>query len=279
MSLASLLDDAAEALRRAGFAEPRREVQQIWTGLGGPEARRRLLDRREPVPPHEAERLRAAVQRRMAGEPLPYVTGWAGFRRLTLRIDARALIPRPETEGLVELVLERVKGGRVADLGTGSGCIALSLADEGRCAAVLAVEQSGSALALARENRRLTNLPVEFVRGDLSEALGPASLDAVVSNPPYLTEAEYQALDASVRSWEPRAALSSGPDGLTATRRVLVDGGRVLRPGGLLALEVDAARAAHAARLAAQQGWDDVHVHHDLFGRARYLLARRSIES
>ena len=279
MTLAALLGDASEALRRAGFAEPRREAQRIWTGLGGPEERRRLLDRQEPVAPIQAERLRTAVQRRVAGEPLPYVTGWAGFRRLTLRADARALIPRPETEGLVELVLERVKGGRVVDLGTGSGCIALSLADEGRYAAVLAVEQSGPALALARENRSLTNLPVQFVRGDLSTALGPGSMDAVVSNPPYLTEAEYLALDPSVRSWEPRDALSSGPDGLMATRRVLVDGERVLRPGGLLALEVDAVRADQAARLAAQQGWDDVHVHHDLFGRARYLLARRSIES
>jgi release factor glutamine methyltransferase len=186
------------------------------------------------------------------------------------------LIPRPETEGLVDLVLERVSGGRVADLGTGSGCIALSLAIERRYDAVLAVDSSADALALAEENRQLTGAGVTLVRGDLTPGLAAGSFDALVSNPPYLTEREYAELDPAVSRWEPREALVSGADGLNATVRLLDEGRRVLRSGGWLALELDASRAAALAALARGLGWGGVEVRVDLFGRERYLLARRS---
>jgi len=216
------------------------------------------------------------VGRRVAGEPLAYVTGLAGFRRLTLACDRRALIPRPETEGLVDLMLARAPAGRIADVGTGSGCIALALADEGRYDLVVGVDRSQAAVGLARENRSRTGLPIRLVVGDLLESFHDRGLDAVVSNPPYLTEAEYRAADRSVRDWEPGDALASGPDGLTATRRLLVQAARVTRPGGWLAVEVDATRAAEVARLAAGSGWNEAMVHMDLFDRARYVLARRS---
>jgi release factor glutamine methyltransferase len=218
----------------------------------------------------------AAVARRAKGQPLAHVTGTAGFRHLTLRSDARALIPRPETEGLVDLLLARVRTGRVADVGTGTGCLALSLATEGAFDTVVATDVSAAALALAAENRRITGARVSLVRGDLCAPLGVASLDALVSNPPYLTADEYATLDPSVRDWEPRLALESGVEGLDSTTRLLDQARAVLRPGGWLALEVDATRSAACAARAATLGWGDVSIHADLFGRERYLLARRS---
>ncbi len=276
-TLAVLLGEAARRLAAAGLADPRREALRTWAGLTG------------CVPPRAvgggggtrvggapAAAFRAAVDRRARGEPLAHVTARAGFRHLELRADGRALIPRPETEGLVELVLERAPAGVVADIGTGTGCIALSLATEGRYQRVLAVDRSAAALSLARENAALLGHPIAMVRGDLASALAPGSLDALVSNPPYLSAAEYAALDPSVRDWEPAEALVSGPAGLDATDTLLADGRRVVRPGGWVALEVDCSRAAEAARRATALGWADVAIHHDLFGRERYLLARRN---
>jgi release factor glutamine methyltransferase len=259
------------------MAEPERAAWRIWcdleqqtVGRANPAEGERLAE------PGLGQRYAAAVDRRVAGEPLPYVTGLAGFRRLTLGCDRRALIPRPETEGLVELVLARVPSGRIADVGTGSGCIALALADEGRYDLVVGVDRSRDALGLARENRARTGLPIALLLGDLLQPFRDGSLDAVVSNPPYLTEAEHAALDRSVRDWEPMGALASGPDGLAATRGLVRDAVRVTRPGGWLAVEVDESRAPEVVRLTRGSGWIDGTVHIDLFGRARYVLARRS---
>jgi release factor glutamine methyltransferase len=217
-----------------------------------------------------------AVRRRSTGEPLAYVSGQVGFRWLTLKCDRRALIPRPETEGLVDRVLERVRTGRVADIGTGSGCLALSLAKEGAFSLVVGTDASSEALALAEENRRLVAPRVALVKGDLCAPLQRGAFDALVSNPPYLSPGEYVALEPSVRSWEPSTALVSGVDGLEATTRLLRDGAKVLRPGGWLVLEVDSGRARECARRAAALAWSDIVIETDLFGRERYLLARRS---
>lgn len=276
-TLVSALADAARQLAAAGIAEPRREAVRLWAGLTGDVPARALAgaDAGE-VTPAQAAWFGAAVDRRARGEPLAYVTSRAGFRHLELRADRRALIPRPETEGLVQLVLDRVTGGDVADIGTGSGCIALSLATEGRYRRVVATDRSADALALVRENALVLGVPLALVHGDLTSALASASLDALVSNPPYLSAAEYAALDPAVKDWEPAAALVSGMDGLDATDALLVDGRRVVRPGGWIALEMDCSRAAEAARRASGLGWADVAIHHDLFGRERYLLARRN---
>ncbi len=276
LSLGDVVLTAASRLGAARCDAPEEEAWRIWADLTGQTPGRSRLERSGPADPALVARFEAAVGRRAAGEPLAYVTGLAGFRRLTLRADRRALIPRPETEGLVDLLLARVATGRVADLGTGSGCIALALADEGRYDAVLAVDRSAEALALAAENRARTGLGVTLIRGDFAGALGPATLDAVVSNPPYLTAEEYLALEPGVREFEPAGALASGVDGLEATRRVVAEASRVLRPGGWLALEVDCSRAGAVARLAHAAGLDSVDVLDDLFGRARYLIARRS---
>jgi release factor glutamine methyltransferase len=276
-TLAGALAAAAERLGAAGIAEPRREALRIWAGLVGAAPARALADAAATrLDAGEARAFLAAAERRASGEPLAYVTGRAGFRHLELAADRRALIPRPETEGLVELVLGRVQHGVVADIGTGTGCIALSLATEGGYRCVVAVDRCEAALTLARENAAALGVGLALVQGDLTHAFGAGSLDALVSNPPYLSAAEYAALDPSVRDWEPALALQSGPDGLEATESLLDDGRRVLRPRGWIALELDCSRAAEAARRASALGWADVAIHHDLFGRERYLLARRN---
>jgi release factor glutamine methyltransferase len=276
LALGTLIEDGAERLRRSRIAEPRRQAVRIWSELTAGDSAEVFLRREAPVEAPVVAHFNRAIERRAKGEPLPHVTGWSGFRKLSLRSDGRALIPRPETEGLVDLVLERAPSGRVADVGTGSGCIALSLAAEGNYSDVVGVDCSSAALRLAQQNRELVSLPATFVQADLCGALRAASLDALVSNPPYLTAAEYASLDESVRSWEPEVALVSGSDGMDVTRRLLTEGRDVVRPGGWIALEVDRARARATGQLAAALAWSDVSVHTDLFGRERYLLARRS---
>jgi release factor glutamine methyltransferase len=278
VSWQTLIDENSELLRRAGLPEPRRQALRIWIELSGDGSADAVLQRDFPVKASTAARLQRAIQRRVIGEPLPHITGWAGFRHLSLRSDRRALIPRPETEGLVELLLQRVRSGAVADIGTGSGCIALSLAMEGAFSEIVAIDSSAEALALTRINTDLvqSGSRVRLVQADLCSPLRPGAFDALISNPPYLTAGEYASLDGSVRDWEPAMALVSGEDGMEAITRLLDEGRAALRPGGWLALEVDCTRAATAARRACEFGWQSVMVHMDLFGRERYLLGQRS---
>jgi release factor glutamine methyltransferase len=278
-SLTDVLATAREVLARAGVDEPSREALRLWADLADEPRGLALLRRDAPVPAARIERFQRALARRAAGEPLAYVTGKAGFRHLELRSDRRALIPRPETEGLVDLALGRVDTGTAVDVGVGTGCIALSLRQEGAFRRVVGVDLSAGALDLARENAAGTRLEVAWVRGDLTAPLGDASVDLLVSNPPYLTEREWAGLDDGVKAWEPALALGSGADGLAATRRLLDDGRRVVTAGGWIALEIDTARAADAAALAHGAGWRHVAVERDLFGRERYLLAQRSERS
>lgn len=267
-----LLIDAAAVLAAGGIDEPRQEARRIWRDLA-PDDRDMLIDRHMPLDPALADRFGAAIGRRARHEPRAYVTGRIGFRHIDLACDARALIPRPETEGLVALALSKVSTGRAADIGTGTGAIALSLASEGQFTEVIGTDASADALALARENGRRTGLAVTWREGDL---VGPLAepVDLLVSNPPYLTDAEYSALESAVKEWEPRLALASGPDGMIATRRLLEEGGQVLSRGGWLALEVDARRAAAVAAMARELKWQEIAVHDDLFGRPRFVLGR-----
>jgi release factor glutamine methyltransferase len=265
-----------DRLRAAGVEGPDREARWIWENIAGESGLDRLTGGRGPVAGAQAAMFDAAIDRRRRGEPLAHVLGEAPFRHLVVRSDRRALIPRPETEGLVDLVLERQRTGVVVDVGTGTGCIALSLAQEGEYRLVLAVERCPRALALARENITSLGLSVKLMQGDCCRGLGDSAVDVLVSNPPYLTSAEYAALPFSVKGWEPEPALESGPDGMSASRRLVSDGLRVVRPGGWMMLELDSSRAGQVAEEAVRAGWSDVSVKDDLFGRARYLVARRS---
>jgi release factor glutamine methyltransferase len=269
------LDAATTVLRDAGIPEPRHEALRIWADLSRKNPAEVVMQSRQVALPETVRPFSAAVARRAAGEPLAYVTGWAGFRRLTLCSDARALIPRPETEGLVDAALERVRTGTAADIGTGTGAIALALKAEGEFSEVFGLDRSADALALARTNGLLTGLSVTWLEGDLLAPLAGRQVDLLVSNPPYLTEEEYASLDASVRDYEPQLALVAGEDGQALLRRLVVDAGSVVVSGGWLALEVDCRRAAETARLAMNAGWQEITVLDDLFGRARYVLARQ----
>jgi release factor glutamine methyltransferase len=275
------LGAATAELDRAGVRNPRREATAIWAALAGTSVGDVWLDRDGESVPGVAAAFKQAVERRSRGMPLPYAVGRASFRTLDLKIDPRALIPRPETEGLVELVLEwcnkdGVGGGVAADVGTGCGCIALSLAVEGSFDRVVAVERASEAAALARENVALVAAatPVEVREGDLLAPLTGTGTRyrAIVSNPPYLTRDEYEALDPAVRRYEPRAALVSGGDGLEATRRLLAGAGELLEPRGALFLEIDERRGDVVRNLAQEQGWRRIEIREDLFGRPRYAV-------
>ncbi len=285
-SIAVALDEAVERLERSGLAQSRREASSLWAAVagGGMKPGDVWLRRDDPPAREVMGRFWEAVERRSSGVPFAYAVGRASFRKLDVKLDPRALIPRPETEGLVDLVLahfratgngQRGTWGVVADVGTGCGCIALALATEGNFDRVIAVERSAEAAALARENVELVRpgVPVEVREGDLLEPLDGERLCAIVANPPYLMEAEYGRLDPAVRVFEPRAALVSGADGLAATRALLAGGAARLRSGGLIALEIDERRAVSVRALARDYGWSGAVVHEDLFGRPRYLLA------
>jgi len=275
VTIHALVGGGAARLAAAGVPAARREALALWAAVGGGSPGAGVLDGDRSAGTG-AEPFQAAVQRRAAGEPLAHVIGRAGFRHLDLVSDHRALIPRPETEGLVELLLGVAGTGRVADVGTGSGCLALSLATEGGFSEVVATDVSSAALSLARENRDRIGARVLLAQGDLCRPLRSGAFDALVSNPPYLTVDEYAALDPAVRAWEPREALVGGVDGLESISRLLDEGRAVLRTGGWVAMEIDCSRAAECAGRAGALGWTDVGIHADLFGRERYLLARRS---
>jgi release factor glutamine methyltransferase len=230
--------------------------------------------------------LAAHLARRLAGEPVQYITGRAAFRHLDLTVDRRALIPRPETELLVEAVLEYLaeqvwtqRPPRVLDLGTGSGCIALAVASEHPSARLLAVDASEEALALARTNAHELGLEsrVQFLQGAWFDRLGADDrFDVVVSNPPYVSPDEEHELPRDVREWEPRAALFAAEDGLADLREIIEAAPRHLLTGGLLALELAERRAAQvAAWIEGAHDWRAVELRADLAGRPRVLLARR----
>jgi len=273
--IGSLLDAATERLRAGGVVKARREANRLWAWQNRIAPGQAVLDRDRGADAPARQAFERAVERRAVGEPLAYVLGSAGFRRLELVMDRRALIPRPETELLVDHALRLVRSGRALDLCTGSGCLALSLSQEGAFDCVTGSDVSPEALSLAAENVRRTGLPVRLVRADLGAGLRDGSFNLVVSNPPYLSGAEYETLDVSVKAWEPRLALEAGSDGLDVARRLFPEVRCLLAPGGWLVMELDFSRSAATASLARDAGLEAVNVLDDLFGRARYLVARQ----
>jgi release factor glutamine methyltransferase len=193
-------------------------------------------------------------------------------------VDRSVLIPRPETELIVDIVLSRRPelGGTVADIGTGSGAIAIALATEGNFERVIATDISSEALAVARRNAVAAQAKIEFRGGSLVEPLAGESLNVIVSNPPYIAESEMSALPEEVRDWEPHSALCSGPDGLDAIRTLVAGAPDVLVNGGLIVLEVDSRRADLTADILMADGrYADIEVLPDLTGRPRFVVAHR----
>ena len=227
----------------------------------------------------ELERIRPLVRRRGQREPLAYVLGTAEFCGLMLKADRRALVPRPETERLVELLQERCTPApaRVLDLGTGSGCIALALAAAWPGAEVVAVDASDDALALARENGEATGLAarVQWLKSDWFSAV-PADgrFDLIVSNPPYLTAEETAAAEPEVRTYEPAAALTAAESGMADLRKIIAEAPRFLAPGGWLAMETGIAQHAELLADLAKAGLRDGESVKDLAERDRFVFAR-----
>jgi release factor glutamine methyltransferase len=270
-----------EATDQVGLVDARRIVQSA----SGREGAEWVLVLDSPATRRGVAAVDAMVARRVVGEPLQYVLGRWAFRSLDLLVDRRVLIPRPETEVVAEIAvdeLRRLGGGarpvRAADLGTGSGALALSLAAEVRTAEVWGTDRSADALAVARANLAGLGRPgarVRLAAGDWFAAL-PADLrgrlDLVVSNPPYVGEAEV--LPPEVAGWEPWEALVAGPRGDEAARAVLAEAPSWLARPGTLVLELAPAQAEELAATAASAGAADVRVRPDLTGRARVLVAR-----
>ncbi len=215
------------------------------------------------------------LHQRLQGRPTQYITGRQEFYGREFKVDARALIPRPETEHLIEAVLPRAAGAPlIVDVGCGSGAIAVTLALELPQARVIASDISWAALQLARENAAALGANAAFVAGDLLAAVKAVSVDIVVSNPPYVAAESRAELATEVRDWEPSLALFGGADGFEITARLLPDAARVLRPGGLLVMEMGAGQwAAHEQKAAAY--FTDIEPLFDLAGIHRALMARR----
>jgi release factor glutamine methyltransferase len=282
-SLGALARDLERALEAAGVPRPRTEARDLVAALLDRPRFWAALHGDDPVTPDDARRVREALARRLRGAPFAYAVERAAFRYLTLRVDQRVLIPRCETEQLVDLVLKasrRAPGGVAADVGTGSGAIALALASEGHFERVIATDISLDALAVAAANvgalEDALRAPVELRSGSFTAPLRGERLAVLVSNPPYIAPDECAQLPRAVRDWEPPVTLSSSDGGLHASRTLIASGPDIVVSTGLLALEVDSRRAGQVAAMAREDGrWDEVAIHRDLSGRDRFVTARR----
>src|SRR3569623_228306 len=282
-TVAALVREMGGELARAGIPDAKREAGDIIAAVLDVPRFWALLHEDDALDAKVAGACRRAVQRRVAGAPFAYAVGRSAFRHLTLYVDERVLIPRQETEMLVDEVLTRERSGLAIDIGTGSGAIALALASEGAFDRVIGTDVSSGAVAVARANgERLASAlraPVEWREGALLAPVAGERARVSASNPPYIAFDEAIALPNSVRDWEPPFALYSASGGMAISASIIRGAPDVLEPGGLLVLELDSRRASLAAELALAGGrFRDVSVRLDLAGRERFLIARRKDE-
>ncbi|PTA67386.1 peptide chain release factor N(5)-glutamine methyltransferase [Deinococcus arcticus] len=274
-ALRDLWRQGAAQLQAAGVPSPEVDARALLTLALNLSPTALLTRGHEAAPPEGLARYEALLAQRAARVPLQHLLGevdWGGVR---LRTDARALVPRPETEWLLHLTLQALAGQgapRVLDVGTGTGALALGLKAARADAQVWATDLSGGALGLARENAALNTLAVTFVAGDLLSGL-PGPFDVIVSNPPYLPEADATGAQPEV-AFDPPLALYAGPDGLAVARRLAEQAGAALAPGGQLLLELDPRNAAPFAAELRALGWHAATAP-DLAARERFVLARR----
>jgi release factor glutamine methyltransferase len=277
----ALLGEGTAALASAGIATARQDAEWLLASVLGVDRFALYVEPAREIAPATAARYRAWVDRRTAHEPLQYILGFEDFHGLRLTVSPDVLIPRPETEGLVDWAIE-VLADRgeptVADLGTGSGAIACAVAARLPRVEVWAIERSLGALAVAFANVRRLGLAdqVRLLAGDLFEPLSAvrAGLDLVVANPPYLPTAILGSLPAEVSLYEPRLALDGGPDGMAVIRRIITGAPGVLRPGGWLLMEIGEEQAGPLASLMAAEGFSGIRARRDLRGVERYIGGR-----
>jgi release factor glutamine methyltransferase len=266
-TIASTLARATDRLREAGCETPRLDAEVLLAFALKVGRERLVLDGPNVS---GADRFEELVARRVAREPVAYITGERWFRRIALKVDPRVLIPRPETELLVEVGLSLRTGARVVDVGTGSGAVALALADERRDLSVWATDAGADAVALARENAARLGLEVRFVQSDLLAGIDER-FDAVLANLPYV--ADGTPLPPEIARYEPPAALFGGPDGLSLIRRLVAQAAD--SEVGLLALEVGFDQADAVASLVGAAGYRSVERLRDLAGIERVIVGRR----
>jgi release factor glutamine methyltransferase len=270
-------------LELAGIATPRLEAERLVCAALGVGRAELVTGSSVRVTPAEAVAVAKSVSRRLTGEPLQHIEGSVDFRRLTLVSDRRALIPRPETEQLIDLFADWVRTagpvGRVLEIGIGSGAIALSLVKEDLVASVLAVDVSDDALALARENAEKLGLAdrVEIRRCSpeiWSDLGGDETFEAIIANPPYVPSRDIERLATEVRDYDPRAALDGGADGLDVVRTLFRGAPDALIAGGRVFLEIGADQGESILDLFDSAGvWRDALIHTDLAGRPRFATA------
>jgi release factor glutamine methyltransferase len=269
-SVRDALDSAVIALTAAGCDTPRLDAELLLAAAMGVDRAALVADPGRPVEPDAARRFMEYAARRREREPVAYILGSKGFRSLELAVDPRVLIPRPETEHLVEAALDLQEGARVCDVGTGSGAIALALKRERPDLEVVGTDASEEALEVARANARRLDLDVAFHHGDLLAGVG-GCLDAIVSNPPYVEDGAE--LPPDIVRFEPALALRAGPDGLDVIRKLLPAAGAT--EARTVALEIGAGQARPVAALMREAGFPEVAVSRDLAGIERVLVGRR----
>ena len=284
-TISELLRKTTSYLKEKGSSSPRLDAEVLMTEILGLSRVELYTNYEQPLTPPEVDRYRELIRRRSVGEPVAYILGRASFRNLTLRVDRDVLIPRPETEQVVEIAVQYLMEGNwptppmVLDLGTGSGAIAISIACGFPEAEVTATDASANAIELARENARTAGAGerIEFVHSDLFEALDPlTTYDLIVSNPPYISEEEWETLAPDVRDFEPREALFGGIDGLDYFRRLAVEAPQFLKPHGALVMEIGHLQGPAVLELMhASDLYRAVRVGQDYAGHDRIVVGQR----
>ena len=282
-SIKRVLAWATDDFKRRGNKSARLDAELLLSEALGLDRIKLIIEAERPLADEELGRYRALIKRRRASEPIAYILGRREFFALPFRVDRRVLIPRPDTEVLVETALngtrERHLYGRMLDLCTGSGCVAVAFAKDRPTWRVTAVDLSPEAAALARENARRAGVVhnVSVLEGDLFAPLPEAAqFELITANPPYIPSGDIAGLDVDVRDFEPHLALDGGEDGLTIVRRLLQEAPPYLVPGGLIALEVGFDQAPAVAALFEATGFVDVARAKDLAGIERVVSGRHA---
>jgi len=277
-TLGEIQKKTEEFFGKKGIENPRGDARRLLAHGLGITPMQTMLQFDRPLTEPELGALRELVARRGRGEPLQHILGVVGFRHLEIRCDGRALVPRPETEQLVELAQAKLSGletPRVHEVGVGTGCVALSLRHERARWRVTGSDLSPDALALARHNAQILGIWLPLWRMDLLDGFRPEALDAVVSNPPYIASAEISGLSVEVQA-DPVLALDGGPDGLDAVRRLVARALETLKPGGWLLVEHGHDQGPASVALCGP-GWESAETVQDLAGLDRFLVARKGL--